>query len=139
MDTNMNHLLLILIIISSTVAGLIGIAGAIATVRALIGRATEKWNVSDVQIAEQRAANEGWPHRMAVALDIAVNVIVLRGQQDETISTHSYRASIEGKMWGKCMTVWLGWIQPNHGQKAASGDLERAKSRVTILSKLLGA
>lgn len=32
---------------------------------------------------------------------------------------------------------WLSWIQPNHGQKAASGDLERATSRVSVLSRLL--
>jgi hypothetical protein len=62
----------------------------------------------------------------------------LRGQQDETISTHSWRASVEGKRWGKLMNAWLGWLEPCHGQKAASGDLERAMARVAVLSRFLG-
>lgn len=108
-----------------------------ATIRSAVGDKSPAWGVSSVAAAEAKAAEEGWLHRSLVAFDIAVNVIVLRGQADETISAHSWRASVEGKLWGKLMTKWLDWIQPFHGQKAASGDLERAKVRVKILSRML--
>lgn len=124
-----------------TIAGLIVMALAMASIRALLGHSKQKqmpWVPGDVASAEARAAAEGYLHRVLVALDIFLNVVVLRGQQDETISTHSWRASVEGKLWGKGMNTWLGWIQPFHGQKAASGDLERATARVSILSKALG-
>lgn len=134
----MNHFLLVAEIIGETIVGLIAMAGGIATVRAVVGAVSTAWIPANVKIAEQRADSEGWLHRALVAFDIAFNVVVLRGQQDETISTHSYRASVEGKLWGKAMTKWLDWIQPFHGQKAASGDLERAQVRVNVLSKLLG-
>ena len=121
-----------------TVVGLITVALIMATVRALLGRAKEVWNVSDVATAEAQAAVEGYPHRSLVALDIFLNVLVLRGQQDETISAHAWRASVERHVWGIAMNTWLCWIQPNHGQKAASGDLQRAKVRVAVLAKALG-
>lgn len=59
-------------------------------------------------------------------------------QQDETISTHAWRAANEGKLWGKLMCDWLNLFQPNHGEKAAAGDLERALVRVAVLKKSLG-
>lgn len=134
----MNHLFLALTITGSTIAGLILMAAAMATVRSLLGDKSPAWGVSSVTTAESKAAAEGWLHRALVAFDIAVNVIILRGQQDETISAHSWRAAVEGKLWGKAMTKWLDWIQPCHGQKAAAGDLERAMVRVAVLSKALG-
>ena len=110
-----------------------------ATVRALFDGSATSFNPStDVAIAEARAAAEAWPHRILVALDININVFVLAGRQGETISTHAYIASLEGKLWGKLMTKWLNGIQPNHGQKAASGDLERSMAEVSRLRKLLG-
>jgi hypothetical protein len=36
------------------------------------------------------------------------------------------------------MTWWLCLLQPSHGQLAASGDLQRATARVSILTRLLG-
>lgn len=134
----MNHFLLALEISGITVAALIIMAVLLASVRAAIGQISTKWNASDVGAAEKRASTEWWPHRSLSAFDIAFNVIILRGQPDETISTHSYRASLEGKLWGKAMILWLDGIQPNHGPRAASGDLERAQSRVAVLSKILG-
>jgi hypothetical protein len=125
-------------ITATAIASLITISVVMASVRAAIAGKAPAWDVSQVAVAESRAAKEGWPHRMLVAFDIAFNVIVLRGQQDETISTHSWRAQQEGKTWGKAMCWWLDGFQSNHGYKAASGDLERAKSRVAQLSKLLG-
>jgi hypothetical protein len=125
-------------ITATAIASLITISVVMASVRAAIAGKAPAWDVSQVAVAEGRASVEGWLHRMLVAFDIAFNVIVLRGQQDETISTHSWRAQQKGKTWGKWMCWWLNGFQPNHGFKAASGDLERAKSRVAQLSKMLG-
>lgn len=96
------------------------------------------WNSSDIPAAMAKAAAEPWWHRGLCAFDIAFNVIVLRGQQDETISTHSWRAQQEGKLWGKAMCWWLNLFQANHGPQAACGDLERATARVAVLKKSLG-
>jgi hypothetical protein len=92
----------------------------------------------DFKRASERTLKEGWLHRSLVAFDIACNVIILRGQQDETISAHAWRASILGKRWGRVLTWCLGKIQANHGELAAVGDLTRAKVRVAVLSKALG-
>lgn len=118
-------------------AGLILIPLLMATVRALWGGRIKPWIVGDVAPAEKLVSEEGWLHRSLVTFDISVNVILLRGQEDQTISTHAYIASLEGHLWGIAMTKWLNWIQPNHGQLAAAGDLERAKAQVALLSKLL--
>lgn len=134
----MNHWILAAEITSGSIAGLILLGLAISTIRAIIDGHSTPWIASDVQIAEKKAATEGWPHRALVALDIAINVIILRGQQDETISTHSWRAANESKTWGKVMVWWLDLFQPNHGPQAASGDLERAQVRVAILKRALG-
>ncbi len=120
-------------------AGLFLVPFSMATIRALRGIKTPVWNGTvDIAVAQKRDAAEGWLHRSLSAFDIAFNVIVLRGQQDETISTHAYRASLEDKWWGIQMTKWLCWFQPNHGQLATSGDLYRASVRVEVLKKILG-
>lgn len=85
---------------------------------------------------EKQASTEGWIHRILVVVDIAGNVF-FRGQEDETISTHSWRASLQGKLWGRVMNYWLDLYQSQHGPKAAVGDLYRAKCRIATLSKLL--
>ncbi len=125
-------------ITATAVVVLIAISVLMATIRAAIGDKSPAWSSSQVPIQELRASREGWLHRALVAFDIAFNVIILRGQPDETISTHSWRAQQEGKTWGKWMCLWLDGFQSAHGFKAASGDLQRAKSRVAQLSKLLG-
>lgn len=123
----------------SIIAGLFVVPFTMATVRAAIGIKVLPWNGSpDIAAAEVRDGAEGWLHRSLTAFDIAFNVIVLRGQQDETISTHAYRASLEGKQWGIGMTKWLSWFQPNHGPLATTGDYYRASVRVVILKKILG-
>lgn len=119
-------------------AGLLLIPLSIATLRAIIDGRSSPWVPGDIPAAEARVAAEGWPHRAMSAFDIAFNVIVLRGEQDETISTHSYRASLEGKRWGKLMMIWLNWCQPNHGPLATTGDYYRALVRVNALKKILG-
>ena len=82
------------------------------------------------QTAEQEAqtAKEGILHRDLVAIDIAANVVVLKGQEDETISSHAARADEKGKRWGRWMSGFLNLFQADHGAKAQAGDVERAKT-----------
>jgi len=120
-----------------SIAGLVAISVLMQTARAIFGKAAPPFVPEDVPKYEATAAHESWPHRALVAFDIAFNVIVLRGEQDETISTHSWRAQQEGKMWGKAMCWWLDGFQQDHGFKAASGDLERATARVQALKAAL--
>lgn len=124
-------------IVGITIGSLLAVPFTIATIRSLVSGLAEKWSPADVPIQEAKAARESWLRRIPVAFDIAINVILLNGEQDETISTHAWRASLEGKMWGRWMSAWLNLWQPNHGQKAACGDLERAQNRVEVLTKLL--
>ena len=84
-------------------------------------------DVINVPAQEAQTAKEGYLHRLAVAFDIFVNVL-FRGREDETISARSYRAALEGKLWGRILNACLNLIQANHGAKAAAGDLERAQS-----------
>lgn len=121
-----------------TIVALVLIAVVMASIRALFQEAAQVWVPQDVGSAETRASHESYLHRALVALDIFVNVTVLLGEQGQTISSHAWMAEQEGKTWGKAMTTWLDWIQPNHGQQAASGDLERATKSATILHKFLG-
>jgi hypothetical protein len=130
--------LLTLEISSATIAGLVLIGVMLASIRALRGEIVPAWNEADIAAAEARVAAEGWLHRSLSAFDIAFNVIFLRGQQDETISTHSYRASLEGKLWGKLMCDWLDMLQPDHGLLATCGDFYRASVRAAALKKVLG-
>jgi hypothetical protein len=121
------------------IVGLIAVSKLMGYIRhKLSGPAPVFVPLIDVVKQEATASREGWAHRALVAFDIAFNVIVLRGQQDETISTHSGRAAAEGHLWGILMSGWLNGFQDNHCLKAASGDLERATARVTTLRKFLG-
>lgn|SRR5208337_3134741 len=138
----MHHLLVILGWILGlsgiAIAGLLVIGFIIASIRALLGHKDAPWVVGDVAAAEAKAAGEKYPHRVLVAFDIFMNVVFFFGEQDETISTHAYRAKLWGHWWGIAMSWWLCLLQPNHGPLAASGDLQRATARVSVLSKLLG-
>lgn len=133
-----HNLLLAGKITGSVIGSLIGVAFLISTVRTILDGKAAPWVPGDIPAAMKQASEEGWAHRSLVAFDIGFNVVFLRGQPDETISTHAWRASTEGKIWGKWMSDWLGWFQANHGQKAACGDLERATVRVVMLKKFLG-
>lgn len=117
------------------VVGLIAAGFITSTLKALFGKPAVPWTVETAML---QAGKEGWPHRAICAFDIFVNVVLLRGQQDETISTHSWRAQQEGKLWGKCMCWWLNLFQKDHGPQAAAGDLQRATARVAVLKKSLG-
>jgi hypothetical protein len=91
-------------------------------------------------VQEAQAAKEGYLHRCLVAFDIFCNVVILKGQQGETVSTHSARAAFLGKRWGIYMSAFLNWFQPDHGAKAACGDLERAENleRIEENSGIIG-
>jgi hypothetical protein len=139
----MHHLLVVLEWVfglsALTITALVLIAFCMMTVRAMIGIKAKPWSgEADVEAAMKRASAEGYPHRFLVALDIFMNVTFFLGEQDETMSTHAWRASNAGKLWGKAMNAWLCWFQPNHGFLAASGDLWRASARVKILTTALG-
>jgi len=92
----------------------------------------------NIVIAMAKTNLEGRIHRWLDAFDIFLNVTFMNGQNDETMSAHSWRASLEGKLWGKAMSWWLCGFQPNHGYQAACGDLQRALNRVAVEKKALG-
>lgn len=78
------------------------------------------------KLYEKQASQEGWFHRVWVALDMFVNVL-FKGNPDETISSRSARAATEGKTWGVILSNLLDLIQKDHGAKAEAGDVERTK------------
>jgi len=92
----------------------------------------------NIIIAMAKSNNESRIHRWLDAFDIFLNVTFMNGQNDETMSAHAYRASLEGKLWGHFMDWWLCGFQPNHGYQAACGDLQRALNRVAVEKKILG-
>jgi hypothetical protein len=81
---------------------------------------------------ELQASQEGWAHRVIVALDQFINVFLVRGQPGETISTHAARADRLGKTWGIYMSRFLNVFQTDHGAKARAGDIQRAKNLLKI-------
>ena len=83
---------------------------------------------SEVEDYEIRAIHEGWFHRDAVAFDQFLNVLALHGAPDETMSAHFQRLADSGNKFGKFMIWWLDKVQPEHGQRAQAGDLERAET-----------
>jgi hypothetical protein len=92
----------------------------------------------NIKAAMARANDESRIHRWLDAFDIFLNVTFMNGQNDETMSAHAWRASLEGHAWGVAMNWWLNGFQPNHGYQAACGDLQRALNRVECEKKALG-
>lgn len=92
----------------------------------------------NIAIAMAKSNNESRIHRWLDAFDIFLNVTFMNGQNDETMSAHAWRASVEGKWWGIAMNWWLCGFQPNHGYQAACGDLQRALNRIAFEKKALG-
>ena len=95
-------------------------------------------NPDNIDVAQQeaQAAAEGYLHRCLVAFDIFVNVLC-RGREDETISARAYRASLQGKLWGRVLNGALNLIQTEHGAKACAGDLQRSQSIAATEEKIL--
>lgn len=94
--------------------------------------------------SEQYEMKEGYLHRIAVALDIFVNV-VSGGYEDETISSRVRRIASAYKgfsanplIWiAKILNGWLNFILWNHGHGAEIGDLTRAETEEYIEDKNL--
>lgn len=139
----LTHKLLLTSKISAIVIGsLLLLAVVVASIRALVeGKFsfTYVFTEADVTNAEARASNEPWWHRILVSFDQLINVTILRGYPDETISTHAWRASKEGHKWGVYLNGWLDWLQPDHGAQAASGDCYRAQAIAKIEQDALGS
>lgn len=76
-------------------------------------------------IAGSQATKEGYVLRVLIGFDMFVNVI-FNGHPDETISSRSARAALQGKLWGKLMSKFLNLFQKNHGAIATAGDVQRA-------------
>ena len=91
---------------------------------------------AEVAANEAEVDREGYFRRFLVGFDIFVNVIT-GGDEDETISSRSARAAIDGKWWGLVMSWFLILFQKDHGACAMAGDLERAR-RVEELEKYPG-
>jgi hypothetical protein len=92
----------------------------------------------NIALAMAKSNNEGRIHRWLDSLDIFLNTTFMNGQNDETMSAHAWRASLEGHWWGTAMTWWLSGFQPNHGYQAACGDYQRALNRIAVEKKVLG-
>jgi small nuclear ribonucleoprotein (snRNP)-like protein len=119
-------------IFSIAFVGLWLVALLIASIRKFFlheSLADSPWTLSNEEKAQLEVSKEGRLCRILVAFDIFMNVLLFNGQEDETISAHSWRASLQGKLWGKVMVTWLNLFQSDHGYNAAAGDLERAEER----------
>lgn len=100
---------------------------------------------AQIQQAEKSASAEGFLHRVAVAADQDLNVDS-GGLPDETISSRVRRICNAHPRWSWSPGVWLAkllnaglnLIQGNHGQRAQSGDLERALKVAATESQSLG-
>ena len=92
----------------------------------------------NIKRAMDKSNHESRIHRWLVSFDIFLNVTFMNGQNDETMSAHCWRASLEGHKWGIAMNWWLEGFQPHHGYQAACGDLQRALNRAECEKKALG-
>jgi hypothetical protein len=123
-------------IFGTAVGALVLASFVVAQLRHFLDRDDAPFNYpADVPVAEAQAAAEGYLHRSLVALDIFMNVVFMHGYQGETMSTHAWRAALDGKLWGHLMNFWLNGFQPRHGPQAASGDLERSQAEVDRMRK----
>lgn len=85
-------------------------------------------NAVQTAAQEAKAIHQGYVHRVLVAFDQFMNVMIFFGRNDETISAHASRACLEGKIWGRLMSAFLNIFQADHGVKAQAGDAERARA-----------
>ena len=83
--------------------------------------------VAQTATQEAQANNEGYILRVLIAADMAANV-ALGGHEDETISTDTALMARKHEFLGVVVSRMLDLFQPDHGSKAAAGDLERAQS-----------
>src|SRR5574340_1212025 len=95
------------------------------------------WTEADTTASERDSDRASYVHRVLVAFDVMWNVILL-GESDETISARCGRWSLKttgdpGARWlARHVNGWLARLQRDHGYRAMSGDLERARRIVAI-------
>ncbi|RRA48229.1 hypothetical protein [Acidipila sp. EB88] len=90
-------------------------------------------NAAQTLRQEGQARHESYLLRVLVAVDIAANV-ALGGQEDETISTNTALMARKHEVLGVVVSRMLNLFQPDHGAKAAAGDLERAQAMTAKLT-----
>jgi hypothetical protein len=137
----MHKLELSLIVTVAVIGGLILLGVVVASIRAMLRGhfiLESSFSAIDEKTAEAQAASEALWHRSLVAFDQMMNVIVFYGYPDETISSHAWRASRKGRLWGRILIKWLELLEPDHGQKAAAGDRYRAALVQAIEKQALG-
>ncbi len=71
------------------------------------------------------------------AFDVFINVFLLFGLPDETISAHAGRAMLEGKVWGKAVSYALEYC-PLFGRKHVQGAIahDAARARAVVAAEL---
>lgn len=90
---------------------------------------------------------EPWWVRAGVAVDQAMNVMLLDGEPDETISMHAAEAARGGERWGCVLCRWLGrMVQPHHCRDVLDGTALRTEAAIRggilmagVLAALWGA
>ena len=75
-------------------------------------------------------------HLVAVMFDMMIAVTIWH-RPDITISTECGLAAIDGKLWGKWMCKFLGWLDTNHCPTAIQADIDRAKNVIAYLTPYL--
>jgi hypothetical protein len=83
-------------------------------------------------LQEAQASKEGYLLNVLIGLDMFANT-ALGGKPDETISSNTALLDRKHKFVGKVVSAALDLFQPDHGAKAAAGDLERAQAEVSLV------
>jgi hypothetical protein len=68
----------------------------------------------------------GYGREVLIALDVAANVILLKGKQGQTISGRLADAMYAGRKIGCIGCKILDWFDKGHCDKAIDGDMRRA-------------
>lgn len=75
--------------------------------------------------------SEAWWMRLGVALDETLNVLLLDGEPEETISVHAAEAARARKWWGCVLCRWLDrLVQPRHCARALEPGAARTEAAV---------
>lgn len=65
---------------------------------------------------------DSYRRRVWLALDQLGNVVIFRGDEDETISSNAAKANIRGEFWGRALCMLLNWLDPGHCPRAIEPD-----------------
>ena len=55
-------------------------------------------------------------------IDQGFNVVVMRGDPDETVSSRAAKAQLKGKRWGCVLCNFLNKLDKNHCEKSIERD-----------------